>query len=88
MAKKKNFFISLLSPEGELSSKRFAGLVLIGTAVAGAILAYVLKDFTEMGESMAKTTMYTGSALLGANMIENTMKTVGRANTKPNEQVK
>lgn len=73
-----NFFESLLSPEGDVSSKRFSGLLLIGTAIAGAIVSYINPSFTEVAESMAKTMLFTGAALLGANVAENIVATVKR----------
>jgi len=72
------FFKSLLSADGEVSSKRFAGLVLIATAIAGAIMSYSIPAFTEVAESMAKTMLFTGAGLLGLNVAEAVVKTVKR----------
>lgn len=73
-----NFFKELISAESDTSSKRFAGLSCIAVAMAGAILSYVLPEFTEVGESMAKTFLITGAGLLGFGVVEKALNTVKR----------
>jgi len=73
-----NFFKELISAESDTSSKRFAGLSCIGVAMAGAILSYVLPEFTEVGESMAKTFLITGAGLLGFGVFEKAIQTIKR----------
>jgi len=70
---KQNFFLSLLAQDGEVSSKRFAGLLLIGAFIAGTVLSFIHPTFTEAAESMAKTSLYVGAGMLGANVVENVM---------------
>ena len=75
------FFRNLLASGGEVSSKRFAGLLLVGTAIAGAIISYVNVNFAEAAEGMAKTVLYVGSGLLGANVVETVFTNVKRSQT-------
>lgn len=74
-----NFFQSLLSAEGDVSSKRFAGLCLTGFFIAGGIVGIVTGTVSEVVESILKTGLYTGVGLLGVNAISDTItKTVSR----------
>ena len=84
---KKNFFLSLLAADVEVSSKRFSGLLLIFTAMAGALISYTNPEFSEVAESMAKTLLYTGAGLLGVNVAESIVANVKRT-PKPVEQPK
>jgi len=70
-----NFFQSLLSAEGAVSSKRFAGLVLTGFFVAGGIVAISTGTVSEVVESILKTSLYTGVGLLGVNAVADTIIT-------------
>ena len=46
MSKIGTFFKSLLSEDGGVSSKRFAGLILIGLFVTGGIVSLITGDIT------------------------------------------
>jgi len=70
-----NFFQSLLSPEGAVSSKRFAGLVLIAFFVAGGVVGIISDSMSEVVESILKTGLYTGVGLLGVNAVADTIVT-------------
>ena len=76
----KGFFGKLISGSDEVSSKRFAGLILIATAIAGAIMSYIpfAVEFSEVGESMAKTMLFTGAGLLGLNIAKDVVNTIKR----------
>ena len=76
----KDFWGKLVSGSDEVSSKRFAGLILIATAIVGAIMSYIpfAMEFSEVGESMAKTMLFTGAGLLGLNVAETVVATIKR----------
>jgi len=76
------FFKSLLSADGEISSKRFAGLTLVGLYVVGTILEWITGGAGETIESLLKTGLYTGSGLLGINVAETMLKTIKRNGDK------
>jgi hypothetical protein len=74
-----SFFKSLLSAEGEVSSKRLAGLSLVTFFIAAGIVAVVQNSMSEVVESIIKTSLYTGVGLLGVNAVSDTItKTVKR----------
>jgi len=72
------FFYSLLAPDGEISSKRFFGGLLILFFIAGGITGVINDSVSEVVESILKTGLYTGAGLLGANVVETTMKLANR----------
>jgi hypothetical protein len=73
-----NFFKSLFSTDGDISSKRFAGLALVGLFMAGTIIAAINGVISESVESLVKTGLYTGTGLLGLGVGESMLKTVTR----------
>ena len=73
-----NFFMSLLTADGDVSSKRFAGLTLIGFFIAGGVVAIATGTVSEVVESILKTGLYTGTGLLGINVAETIVKNVAR----------
>ena len=76
------FFKSLLSTDGQVSSKRFAGLALVGLYIAGT------GSVDESVESLVKTGLYTGTGLLGFGVADTMLKTVARprpVEVKPEE---
>ena len=73
-----NFWKSLVTADGEISSKRFSGLLLIGLFMVCSIIAAATGDISEPVESLIKTGLYTGSGLLGINVAESMIKTVAR----------
>lgn len=72
------FILKLFSTDGEVSSKRFFGGLLILTAIAGTIIGVVQDSMSSVVESLIKTDLYTGATLLGVNMIESVVSTVKR----------
>lgn len=78
MSKIEFFFNSLLSPEGEVSSKRFSGLLLIALFIITTIIAASTGNINESVESLIKTALYTGTGLLGINIVEGVMTTIKR----------
>lgn len=72
------FFQSLLAADGEVSSKRFSGLLLIGLFMVTTIIATAIGEINESVESLIKTGLYTGAGLLGINVAEGVMKTIKR----------
>jgi hypothetical protein len=79
------FFRSLLSPEGEVSSKRFAGLLLVATFIAATVVAVVQGDVSETVESLIKTGLYTGVGLLGVNVAETVLVNAKRTKVTEDE---
>ena len=73
-----NFFKSLVTADGDISSKRFAGLLLVGLFMVCSIIAAITGDINQSVESLIKTGLYTGSGLLGINVAESMLKTVPR----------
>lgn len=73
-----NFFKSLVTADGEISSKRFAGLMLIGLFMTCSIIAVATGEINESVESLIKTGLYTGAGLLGLGVTEAMLKTVKR----------
>ena len=69
------FFKSLLSADGEISSKRVAGLSLIGLFIVGTIYGAITGGLVDVIESLLNKGLYTGSGLLGINVAESVMKT-------------
>ena len=81
-----NFFKSLLSPVGDVSSKRFAGLLLIGFFIGGGVVGLINDNISEVVESIMKTGLYTGVGLLGVNAVSDTIvTTVKRPKKNDNE---
>lgn len=74
----KSLFISLISGNSEISSKRFAGLSLIGSYMIYMILGAIGGNITEEFEGLMKVTLYTGSVLLGSGLAEPLFKNVNR----------
>ena len=72
------FITSLLSADGKLSSKRFAGLILVGTFVAITVLAAAGGNCPEEVESLAKVGLYTGASLLGVSLAPEMIKNAQR----------
>lgn len=70
-----NFFKSLLTADGEISSKRVAGLSLIGFFIIGSIMVAITGCAVDVVESLLNKGLYTGSGLLGINVAESVMKT-------------
>ena len=70
-----SFFKSLLSADGEISSKRVAGLSLIGFFIIGSIIVAITGCTVDLVESLLNKGLYTGSGLLGINVAESVMKT-------------
>lgn len=83
-----NFFVSLFSIDGKLSSKRFFGGLLIITAIAGTIIGVVNDSMSTVVESLIKTDLYTGAALLGINMVESVSSTLVSTVKRPSTVVK
>jgi len=73
-----NFFRGLITSGSGLSSKRFAGLCLIGVAIVATIYSFITGNLAESVESLIKTNLYTGSGLLGVGVAEGMLKTVKR----------
>lgn len=72
------FFLTLFSAEGQVSSKRFFGGLLIAFFIAGGIVGVINDTMSEVVESILKTGLYTGAGLLGANVAENIVNVVKR----------
>ena len=72
------FFRSLLAADGEISSKRFAGLLLVVFFMAGGIVGIIHDSMSEVVESILKTGLYTGVGLLGVNAAESIVAIVKR----------
>ena len=78
-----NFFRGLVTSGSGLSSKRFAGLCLIGVAIIATIYSFITGVLPEPVESLIKTNLYTGSGLLGVGVAEGMLKTVARPKPVP-----
>ncbi len=81
-----NFFTKLLSTTGDVSSKRFSGLLLIGTFIVCTVTAVITGNITETVESLIKTGLYAGSGLLGVNVIPDVINTVKRSKVTEDEK--
>jgi len=75
---KEGFFNKLLSASDDVSSKRFAGLCLVGFFIAGGIVAIATGTVSEVVESILNKGLITGSALLGINLITDIVKNAKR----------
>jgi hypothetical protein len=64
-----NFFRELLDPNSKVSSKRFAGLVLIG-AFTLASLTSLWVEVDDNALDLLKTGSIVGATLLGVNVVE------------------
>ena len=73
-----SFFKSLLSADGGISSKRFSGMLLIGTFIVITILAAAGGSIPVEVESLAKTGLYVGASLLGVSIAGDVIKTAVR----------
>ena len=73
-----NFWRALISAEDDVSSKRFAGLLLIGTYIGITILAAIVGNLPVEVESLAKTGLYVGASLLGVSIAGDVIKTAVR----------
>ena len=72
------FFLKLFSADGEVSSKRVFGGMLITAFVGCLVVAVVKGDVSATVESLMKTDLYTGASLLGINVAETIIQTVKR----------
>ena len=72
------FFKSLLSADGGISSKRFAGLCLIGTYIGVVIYGVISGNLPAEIESSIKVGLYTGAMLLGVSVAPDMIKAVQR----------
>jgi len=77
-----SFFKSLLSADGEISSKRVAGLSLVSFFIIGSIIVAITGGATDIVESLLNKGLYTGSGLLGINVAESVIKTVRQNGNK------
>lgn len=73
-----NFFQSLLSADGEISSKRFAGLLLILNHMAVTIIGTIKEVLPVEIESLSKVGLYTGAVLLGVSFAPQVIKAMHR----------
>ena len=84
------FWRQLVSGKNDVSSKRFAGLLLIGTFIVITILAAVGGNLPVEVESLAKVGLYTGATLLGVSVAPEMIKVAQRpvmvAPIKPEEE--
>lgn len=71
--KKDNFFISLFSADGKISSKRFSGLFLIGVAGVSGILS-LFTTLSDQALTLNTTLGWMGLALLGVNVLPEVIK--------------
>lgn len=71
-----SFFKSLVTADGEISSKRVAGLSLIAFFIIGSVIVAATGNTAEVVESLLNKGLYTGSGLLGVNVAETVIKTV------------
>ena len=69
-----NFFKSLLTSDGDISSKRFAGLSLVGLFVVCVIVNAATGGAIEMVEPWVAKGLYGGLGLLGVNVAETIFK--------------
>jgi gamma-glutamylcysteine synthetase len=70
---KKNFFISLFSADGSISSKRVGGLFLLTIAGASGILS-LFKELSDQALTLNSTLGWMGLALLGVNVLPEVIK--------------
>lgn len=73
-----NFWRQLVSGKDNVSSKRFAGLLLIGTFMVITILAAIGGNIPVEVESLAKVGLYTGATLLGVSVAPEMIKVAQR----------
>lgn len=72
------FLLKLFSADGEVSSKRVFGGMLVLFFIAGGITGVIQDTMSEVVESILKTGLYTGASLLGVNVVESVVATVKR----------
>jgi hypothetical protein len=73
--KKENFFISLFSADGKISSKRVGGLFLVGIAGVSGILS-LFKELTDQALTLNTTLGWMGLTLLGINITSEVIKAI------------
>ena len=76
------FWKALVSAQDDVSSKRFAGLCLVGQFVICTIVVIIFGDIGESAESLIKAGLYTGGGLLGLGMAKEVLNTVKRDEDK------
>ena len=64
-----NFFKSLLTADGDISSKRFAGLSLIALFMTCTIVSMFRMGIDEGAISLVQTSLVGGAALLGVSIV-------------------
>jgi len=84
--KKTNFFRELVDPTSTVSSKRFAGLILLGLFGVASV-ASVFIDLDAESLQLIKADGVLGAALLGVNAIESSFIN-GFKNKKEKKDVK
>ena len=70
----KNFFQSLLSPTGEISSKRFMGMLALTTSLCCIVYLTIIEGGTNTVENLLETTLIVSSSLLGISSVTNIWK--------------
>ena len=73
-----NFWISLVSADGKISSKRFAGLGLISMFIVITVLGAIGGNIPMEVESLVKVGLYTGATLLGSSVVPDMIKVAQR----------
>ena len=73
-----NFWRAVISAKDDVSSKRFAGLLLIGTYIGITILAAIGGNLPVVVESLAAKGLYVGASLLGVSIAGEVIKTAVR----------
>ncbi len=68
------FFKSLLSQDGEVSSKRFVALALAGLYIVGTIVNAATNGSLEEVEPLLNKALYATLGLLGVNGVETIFK--------------
>ena len=72
------FWRALVSAKDDVSSKRFSGMLLIGTFIVITILAAIGGSIPVEVESLAKTGLYGGLTLLGVSVVPDMIKNAQR----------
>lgn len=73
--KKENFFVSLFSADGKISSKRVGGLFLVTIAGASGIIS-LFKELTDQALTLNTTLGWMGLTLLGINITSEVIKAI------------
>ena len=81
-----SFFESLLSSKGEISSKRFMGIISLMVSMLCIIYLTITEGGTRAVEELIEMTLMISTVLLGVSSVTSIWKRTGRFYVEPDDK--